>query len=164
MPWSLREVLGSRPGLRALARRAASVAWEAPQTSLGAANLALQLVQRNVAAIRRERGRIFVELRGVGAVSLGHFVFWGTVDSRFVRVNPSNKDHEYGHALQSRMLGPAYLLVVGVPSVMRVAYANVQWFVTRQPWEGYYAGFPESWADRLGGVVRPRCGANASST
>lgn len=157
MPWSFQKsVLGDRPNLRALVRLAAGVAWEGPQTTLGALNLALQLLQRNVASVERQRGRIFVELRGVGAVSLGYFVFWGTVDSKFVRVNPSNKDHEYGHALQSRLLGPAYLLVVGVPSTMRVAYAGAQWLVTRQPWEGYYDGFPESWADRLGGVDRRR--------
>lgn len=156
MPWTFRNVLGDRPGLRALLRLAAGVAWEGPQTTLGAINLTLQLVQRNVASIERQRGRVFVELRGVGAVSLGYFVFWGTVDSSFVRVNPSNKDHEYGHALQSRMLGPLYLFVVGVPSSLRVAYASAQWIVTRKPWEGYYDGFPESWADRLGGVTRPR--------
>ncbi len=137
-----------------LARLAAGLAWEMPQTALGALNLARELVTNNVASMERQRGRIFVELRGVGAVSLGYFVFWGTVDSKVVRVNPSNKDHEYGHALQSRMLGPLYLPIVGVPSVLRVAYASAQWIVTRQPWDGYYDGFPESWADRLGGVRR----------
>lgn len=156
MPWSFRSVFGKRPGLRALVRLAAGVLWEAPQTTLGALNLGLQLAQRNVAGIERQRGRIFVELRGVGAVSLGHFVFWGTVDSSFVRVNPQNRDHEYGHALQSRMLGPAYLLVVGVPSSLRVAYARAQCLVTRKPWDAYYDGFPENWADRLGGVRRAR--------
>ncbi len=155
MPWSFRNALGDRPGLRTLLRLAAGVAWEGPQTTLGAMNLALQLASRNVASIERQRGRVFVELRGVGAVSLGYFVFWGTVDSSFVRVNPSNKDHEYGHALQSRMLGPLYLIVVGVPSSLRVAYASTQWLFTRKPWEGYYDGFPERWADRLGGVTRP---------
>ena len=38
-------------------------------------------------------------------------------------MGPENVDHEYGHAVQSRRLGPAYLPLVGVPSVMRVAYA-----------------------------------------
>ena len=133
-------------------RLAAALAWEAPQTLLGAANLGMELARRGVARITREDGRVFVELRASRAVSLGHFVFWSTVDSAFVRVNPDNRRHEYGHALQSRLLGPLYLPVVGVPSVLRVAYAAAQYVVTRKPWEGYYDGFPESWADRLGGV------------
>jgi hypothetical protein len=134
-------------------RRAFAILWEGPQNALGAANFAVQLLRRNVDRVDRERGRLFVELRGAGGVSLGWFVFWSRVDSRFVRLNPRNKDHEYGHALQSRMLGPFYLPVVGVPSTLRVMYAVAQWVVTRRPWDGYYDGFPESWADRLGGIL-----------
>jgi hypothetical protein len=136
----------------AILRAAAAIAWEGPQTILGAANLGIELARRGVASITREEGRIFVELRGSRAVSLGFFVFWSTVDSPIVRVNPANKRHEYGHALQSRLLGPAYLPIVGIPSTLRVAYAAAQYVVTKRPWARYYDGFPESWADRLGGV------------
>lgn len=134
-----------------LSRVALAAVWEAPQSALGALNLGLELARRGVADITLERDRVFVELRASRAVSLGHFVFWSTVDSPVVRVNPDNKLHEYGHARQSRLLGPLYLPVVGVPSVMRVAYASMQYLVTRKPWDGYYDGFPENWADRLGG-------------
>lgn len=136
-----------------LVRVVLGVLWEGPQTALGALNLGLELARRGVARITRENDRIFVELRGSRAISLGHLIFWSTVDSPFVRVNPDNKLHEYGHALQSRLLGPFYLLIVGVPSTMRVAYAAAQYVFTRKPWDGYYGGFPENWADRLGGVA-----------
>jgi hypothetical protein len=128
--------------------------WEAPQSLLGALNLAAQRLAGNVERVERRQGRWLVKLRGAGAVSLGYVVFWSTHDTAFVRVNPDNDRHEWGHALQSRLLGPAYLLVVGVPSSLRAAYATAQWVVTRSPWDGYYDGFPESWADRLGGVTR----------
>ncbi|MDB4936990.1 MAG: hypothetical protein JWP87_3962 [Labilithrix sp.] len=137
-----------------IARGAAGIAWEAPQSTLGAVNFAIELARGGVSRVTRERGRIFVELRGSRAISLGHFVFWSTVDAPIVRVGPYNKEHEYGHALQSRMLGPIYLAVVGVPSTIRVMYAAAQYLVTKKPWDGYYEGFPESWADRLGGVPR----------
>ena len=150
-------------GAAHLARLAVSIVWEAPQTTLGAMNLGLELARRSVVDVTHEQGRIFVELRAPRAVSLGHVVFWTTVDSPFVVVNPENKRHEYGHALQSRMLGPLYLAVVGAPSVLRVAYASLQYVVTRRPWDGYYDGFPESWADRLGGVVRRPRGCAQSS-
>jgi hypothetical protein len=143
----------SAPGSFARAARVAlAVGWELPQTALGAANLGIELARRGVARITRENGRIFVELRGSRAVSLGFFVFWSTVDAPIVRVNPDNKLHEYGHALQSRLLGPFYLPIVGIPSTMRVLYASVQYVFTKKPWDGYYDGFPENWADRLGGV------------
>lgn len=62
--------------------------------------------------------------------------------------------HEYGHVLQSRILGPLYLLVVGLPSILRAIYAekvlSKKWDQSRiSVW--YYSGYPEQWADRLGG-------------
>lgn len=135
-----------------MARVVFGVLWEAPQTFLGVLNLGLELGRRGVARVDRQDGRVFVELRGSRAISLGHFVFWSTIDAPIVRVNPDNRRHEYGHALQSRLLGPLYLPVVGVPSAMRVAYAAAQYLVTKRPWAGYYDGFPENWADRLGGI------------
>ncbi len=95
---------------------------------------------------------------GLG-VSLGFFVFHSEHDSPFVPVGRENADHEYGHALQSRKLGPVYLPLVGVPSVMRVAYAVGNRIVRGRRWAGYYRGYPELQADKLGGVdcrLRPR--------
>jgi len=64
--------------------------------------------------------------------------------------------HELGHTKQSRLLGPLYLPVVGLPSISRAAYALVHREVTGKQWTGYYEGYPENWADRLGGVCRER--------
>lgn len=53
--------------------------------------------------------------------------------------------HEYGHFKQSMMLGPLYLVLVGLWSIIRAGlnlYRNGQ----------YYNGYPENWADKLGGV------------
>lgn len=58
--------------------------------------------------------------------------------------------HEYGHSLQSRKLGPLYLIVVGIPSFLRATL----WWVFKLPKGDYYRGYPEAWADRLGGVKR----------
>lgn len=55
---------------------------------------------------------------------------------------------------QSRMLGWLYLPVVGLPSISRAAYALLYREVTGRQWTGYYDGYPENWADRLGGVQR----------
>jgi hypothetical protein len=86
------------------------------------------------------------------AVSLGLFVFFTNEDNPYVPVGRENRDHEYGHSLQSRLLGPLYLPIVGIPSELRVLYAFAHRHATGRRWAGYYDGFPEDWADRLGGV------------
>jgi hypothetical protein len=129
------------------------VTWELPQTALGAAVLAGQLARRSVRAVTPERGCVCVEV-DTGAVSLGRFVFHSAADNPYVPVGRENKDHELGHAVQSRRLGPLYLAVVGVPSSLRVAYAMGYRYVRGRRWGGYYEGFPEKQADALGGVDR----------
>ena len=133
--------------------------WELPQSALGAATLLFMYALGKVRRLQRDRGRVLIELRGDGAVSLGLFVFYASCDSRFVPVGAENLDHELGHAIQSRLLGPLYLPLVGVPSALRVLYAIAYFCLHGRRWPGYYAGFPERWADRLGGAdiaLRPR--------
>jgi hypothetical protein len=63
--------------------------------------------------------------------------------------------HEYGHSRQSAMLGPLYLLVVGIPSLMRVAYSRYYRKKHGHAWKRYFDAFPENWADTLGGIRKP---------
>lgn len=64
--------------------------------------------------------------------------------------------HEIGHAYQSVMFGPLYLLIIGIVSITREIYSEIKrkrdtnwnWYF----W--YYQGWPEKWADMLGGVIR----------
>ena len=132
----------------------AEVVWELPQTSLGALTFGAVLAARQVTQARTARGRVFVKTSMGLGVSLGHFVFYSEKDSPFVPVGPENADHEYGHARQSRRFGPAYLPLVGLPSVMRVVYAIGHRMVLGRRWAGYYRGYPERQADKLGGVDR----------
>jgi len=106
-----------------------------------------------VEGIEIDRERLFVRSR-MSAVSLGHFVFWSRGENRWVILDEHTRDHEWGHSFQSRMLGPLYLPLVGLPSVTRVLYAVLHREVTGRRWDGYFDGYPESWADRLGGVDR----------
>lgn len=76
-------------------------------------------------------------------LSLGMFIF--TAED----VSPAIRDHEYGHSLQSLILGPLYLPVIGLPSLV---WANAR--RASRPWRSgrkdYYAFYPERWANRLG--------------
>ncbi len=128
--------------------------WEAPQSLLGAAFYVALRARGAIVRTERVGGRRVCEISGDGAVSLGTFVFYTKYDGPYVPVGPENRDHELGHAKQSALLGPLYLPVVGVPSTMRVLYAIAHKRVRGRRWGGYYDGFPERWADRLGGVDR----------
>jgi hypothetical protein len=135
-----------------LLRHTALFVWELPQNVLGALDLAVCLLLRRVATVHWERDRIFVKVRGAGAVSLGLFVFWSDDDTPYVRITSTNKEHEFGHSIQSRMLGPLYLPLVGLPSTCRVGYAIAYRRLTGRRWDGYFRGYPEDWADRLANV------------
>jgi hypothetical protein len=135
------------------AKRAALFAWELPQNTLGALELARHALTREIVDLRFERERVMVQTRKTG-VSLGLFVFWTSNGNRWHDLDERNRDHEWGHSVQSRWLGPAYLPVVGATSVSRVLYMVAYREITGRKWTGYYSGFPENWADRLGGVRR----------
>ena len=71
--------------------------------------------------------------------------------SRFIFVNMLNYDlirHEYGHSRQSKFLGPLYLLVIGLPSLIWCKLYRSSWK------KSYYWCYTERWADYLGGVKR----------
>jgi hypothetical protein len=126
-------------------------AWELPQNLLGAALLGIERLTGSALGIEHEHGRIFVESTR-SAVSLGLFVFWRQGENRWFVLDEHTRAHEYGHTFQSRWLGPLYLPLVGVPSVARVGYAILHRELTGRRWTGYFDGYPENWADRLGGV------------
>jgi len=117
--------------------------------------LGAETVRKRIVKIEVEDGRLVVESKGTG-ISLGHIVFWSRENSRWHDLDIRNRDHEVGHTKQSRLLGWFYLPVVGLPSISRAAYALLFREVTGRQWTRYYEGYPENWADRLGGVIREK--------
>ena len=79
-----------------------------------------------------------------GGISLSVFIFVHSGEKDDIRT----VKHEYGHTRQSLFLGWLYLLVVGLPSIIRA----VIWNTFKLDSKRYYRGFPENWADRLGRV------------
>lgn len=83
-------------------------------------------------------------------VSLGNYII---VESKSITPSPklnTTLHHEHGHQIQSRRLGPLYLIVIGLPSLLgniysRIFHKSAEWYY-KQPWE--------AWADKLGGVER----------
>lgn len=128
--------------------------WVLPQTILGlVVYLAACLFNRSWGYSPEWGVFIFRRFFGSGAC----FGEWIILEGDLSCVDRESVRHECGHRVQSRILGPLYLLVVGVPSIVRNVYCRLVLSKTmtvfeRQLW--YYTGFPELWADQLGGVTR----------
>lgn len=118
--------------------------WGLPQTLAG---LAMALKYRRCPR-KRVGGAVATLHDGDwGGVSLGMFIFvpGGLRPEREAAL----LSHEYGHTFQSALLGPLYLLLVGVPSFL---WANLprnerKRAVRHIPYEAHY---PENWAEALG--------------
>lgn len=61
--------------------------------------------------------------------------------------------HEYGHTIQSLILGPLYLLIIGIPSTLWGFLGGTK---RREQQIPYCAFFTEKWANRLGEWVTGR--------
>lgn len=127
--------------------------WEFPQNLLGLIVYLIMKIKKRVTGIENEAHRVFIETPNTG-VSLGWFVFWTPSGNRFSYLTNDCRMHESGHARQSVMLGPLYLVAVGIPSLGRVFYSRWYRKIHGHSWTNYYNAFPENWADRLGGVTK----------
>ena len=77
-------------------------------------------------------------------ISLGNYIIVNKLCRKLTLL------HEHGHSRQSLFLGPLYLIVVGLPSITMNILTRMDILNPRT----YYKRWPESWADRLGGVIR----------
>lgn len=123
--------------------------WQLPQNLLG---LILLLFYKHEKEYHRLNGRTFYytdEMRS--GISLGNYIIMNREDKE------DGMKHEYGHTIQSRYLGPFYLLVIGLPSILwniidslivtrLIGYERSYWIYYSMPWE--------AWADKLGNVKR----------
>ncbi|MGN0683871.1 MAG: hypothetical protein ACI4JY_09365 [Oscillospiraceae bacterium] len=89
-------------------------------------------------------GAVVTEWGYGGSVSLGMFVF---VSKRGVRASGELLAHEYGHCIQSLILGVLYLPVIGLPSVI---WAGLFRKYRRKTGVKYDSFYPERWATFLG--------------
>lgn len=112
--------------------------WELPQSIIG-----------GLFSLFRRRGSEVSSYRGTTVILRRESVpfYWGVSLGSFINVGgnaddfrlPSVLAHEFGHTLQSRILGPLYLLVVGFPSLIGC----------RLPLHDHRCEWYEVWANRL---------------
>ncbi len=113
--------------------------WQFPQNFVG---IIFRLIYGQPNA--RYRGvDVVIAERFRGGISLGNTI----IVKHSYYGNRNTWDHEFGHTRQSLYLGPLYLLVIGLPSLIHAA-------LYRPEKGNYYDFYTERWADRLGGVKR----------
>lgn len=95
-------------------------------------------------------GAILTRRSGIGGVSLGLFIFAGDRGSE--EKQAAVAVHEYGHSIQSLLLGPLYMLLIVPESLL---WCGLPYFVRlrREKNISYYALYTEAWANCLGKAV-----------
>lgn len=117
--------------------------WQLPQNILGLLFLLFLKGEKK----HKLYGITFYVAKGFsGGISLGKYIIMGFMTEKKIR-------HEYGHCVQSKWLGPLYLIIIGLPSICWVGIHRLKCVAER--WE-YWEFYTESWADKIAGVKRKK--------
>ena len=129
--------------------------WQILQNIGGLIVIAIMGYERVLTA---ENGnKVYFSKKMSGGISLGKY---SIISSYYIRKCKTNDEilaldvtkHEaLGHGTQSRWLGPFYLPIVGLQSII---WAGLYGAVIPYTKNGYYKFWTERWADKLAGVVR----------
>ncbi len=89
----------------------------------------------------------YIDTKNFGGVSLGMFIFINA--KREGDHLHDTKIHEYGHTVQSLLLGPVWLFVIAIPSMI---WCNTPYFVKMRKLDNvsYYKAYCEGWANTCG--------------
>lgn len=128
--------------------------WGLPQTLFGAVVFLICRKHKHYTY----RGAVITEWNMPTSLSVGMFIFITARPGSCRRggrrygqreVYRRLLVHEYGHTIQSLMLGPLYLPLVALPSALWCNLPPCKKY-RRRSGVSYYTFFTESWADRLG--------------
>ena len=115
------------------------VVWGLPQTAIGSC---MFFLLRHTNRWARYRSAYVMEWKLDSGLSMGMFIFVPRDTPRSLLV------HEYGHTLQSLLLGPLFLPVVVLPSLVWAGLPQARRYRARKNFS-YYRFPVERWANRL---------------
>ena len=116
--------------------------WQLPQHLLAILYIGyLVMMCKDLGVDSRYKQVIVIPCIMRGAVTLGCYVFVG-LNSEYRKT----VKHELGHTIQSKILGPLYLIVIGIPSI---TYCGLRRIFPSLRKKNYYAFYTEKWANNL---------------
>ena len=121
--------------------------WQFPQNMLALCieGILCQTAYRAYREGKAGGNTIIVNITLPSAMSLGDYLFVNPMSSQ------KSIQHECGHSKQSDILGPLYLIVIGIPSLLHnivhclCSKIGIKW--------NYYSFYTESWANKLVGIT-----------
>ena len=132
--------------------------WQLPQNLLG---LVLILLFKPDVKLNALNGNIvYYTHRMPGGISLGkysiinkgYYTYYAERNAEKALSLDVTKHEVIGHGTQSRYLGPLYLIVIGLPSIIWAWTYPCKMFPYTK--NGYYKFYTEKWADKLAGIIR----------
>lgn len=116
--------------------------WQLPQHLLAILYIGyLVMMCKDLGVDSRYKQAIVIPCVMRGAVTLGCYVFVG-LNSEYRKI----VKHELGHTIQSKILGPLYLIVIGIPSI---TYCGLRRIFPSLRKKNYYDFYTEKWANNL---------------
>ena len=116
--------------------------WQLPQHIIAIIYFGyLVMMCKDLGVDSRYKQAIVIPCVMRGAVTLGNYVFVGLNSDYRETVK-----HELGHTIQSKILGPLYLIVIGIPSI---TYCGLRRLFPSLRKKNYYDFFSEKWANNL---------------
>lgn len=116
--------------------------WQLPQHLLAILYIGyLVMMCKDLGVDSRYKQAIVIPCVMRGAVTLGCYVFVG-LNSEYRKT----VKHELGHTIQSKILGPLYLIVIGIPSI---TYCGLRRIFPSLRKKNYYDFYTEKWANNL---------------
>jgi hypothetical protein len=122
--------------------------WCFPQTLLGFIVFCVVKYRGAIIEIENYRGVTLVRTTNsklMGGMALGKYNF--VIDKQW-KTAAQTIEHEYGHTAQGYILGPLYIIIIGIPSEFWLLLSHISPYIKKT----YRTRFPENWADTLGGV------------
>ncbi|MBX2895773.1 MAG: hypothetical protein KF763_10045 [Cyclobacteriaceae bacterium] len=122
---------------------ASRLTWQLPQQLLGVLYVETANLVGMVESVSSLKGALLVRTKRGGGLTLGNII---TSSSAFI------DSHEWGHTVQSSILGPLYLPLIGIPSFIRASgiqtiqfFGGLKYFTE----DDYYRFYTESSANWL---------------
>jgi hypothetical protein len=118
-----------------------SFLWQLPQSLIGLFMLIYFKVMGDAQLLSYKKGCFAYKSDYMnGGISLGNFAF---VSKNLAKREEAIAHEQLGHTWDSKLMGPLYLFIVGIPSLLNAAFDFT---------ECYYDFFPERWANKHAGL------------